>query len=326
MLCVTFSFVTVEAAEQSECVGRLQFTLPLAAEVAGASFNEMKQQIAQPYNTPRYSFSDGEEPWSSRIFFTGPMLISNQMEDEKIADLIRAFGMGHKVDVMRNSYTWNAGRATRTLLRIGDHVLLVNVATGDTLAANKMASSALASQVALRRISSVPAQSGLCLPYVFIQTDKFDGRYVSATYKLLAHPDVTVWISEASSVAQVDAVRLKNAMPKNVINSFWSQYETGRNVEKVEPMLLQKNGRPVKLAGQEGLASFVKISRKGGGEDYGYYASSPGEPGNESSPEINIYVIRNSAFAKSRPMDKEEFVKLAEAVQASLALRRQYGQ
>lgn len=322
LLCAACFCMTAEAAGRIECLGSLQFALPSAAEVAGASFDEMKQQIMQPYNTPRYSFSDGEEPWSSRIFFKGPLLISNQMDRKQLADLIKKFGAGHKVDVTGNTYTWNAGSAVRTLLNIDSNLLLVNVAAGDNLATNKAMSLAVATNVAARKIASVPQETGLCLPYVFIRTDKFERRHISATYKLLEHPDVTIWISETSSAAQSDASNDKNAMPKNVINNFWSQYETGRDVLKVEPMLPQKNGNVVNLAGQNGTASFVKIFRKGEIEDYGYYASSRGEPGNELAPDINVYVIRNSFFAKDQEIGLEEFVKLAEVIEASLALKR----
>lgn len=177
LFCAALCFHTAEAAGQTECLGRLQFTLPSAAEVAGASFDEMKQQIQQPYNTPRYSFSDGEEPWSSRIFFNGPLLISNQMDREQLADLIKTFGTGHKLEATANAYSWNAGRTTRTLLNIDGHLLLVNVAVGDSLAANKAMSAALAKNSAARSIASIPKEVGLCLPYVFIRTDKFERRH-----------------------------------------------------------------------------------------------------------------------------------------------------
>lgn len=174
-----------------------------------------------------------------------------------------------------------------------------------------------------RKLFEVPSSPGLCMPYLFIKTNNFEHRSIEATYKLLDHPDITVWISESSPERNLDRNREKSNQPKNVINSFWSQFSNRKGVKTIEPMLSRKNGASISLAGRKGVASFVKIVREGGVEDYGYYASSRGEPGNEDAPDINIYVMRNSLSSHEEvPVNQEKFMEIVETLQSNLMLRR----
>lgn len=325
---VVLNAAVAHSAERRECTGRLVFALPSEAEVAGASFEEMKRQILEPSAAARYTFGDGEEAWSSRLFFTGPMLVSGKLEKGEAIELSSYFNQvqksrGRPVDGLHNG--WASGRAVRLLLENANSLVMVNVAGGSTLELNQFRAKALAHDVVPRSVFSIPDEPGLCFPNSFVKTSSYGEYRVSATYKLTSHPDITVWISEVSSATKTDPVREKDASPRNVINSFWSQYEISDGVTKIEAAEPDKNGQAVKLAGRSGLASYTKIFRSDGAEDYGYYASAKGAAGDDSAPDINVYVLSNSKFAKDRgllPVEHAEFMKIVEVVQDSLSLRK----
>ena len=347
LICFFIVAPFLHAAEQeklqTECVGRLTINFPYDAEIAGTSYDELKSQISEPNTSPQYSFSDGEIPWSGRIFYDGPILISNTMPSQQIASLTKYFvderkrsidffkkngisennKVGNLVNLSKNTVAWNIGYSVNALISFKNGLLIYDFSKSKNLAENLISVRNFASEITHRKIFEVPPASGLCMPYVFFRTDNFKKRNVTASYKLIKYPDVTLWISESSSDEDPDSIRENNKQPKNIINSFWSQYETLKGVKNVEPLSLSKNGASINLAGRKGISSFVKIKREGGVEDYGYYASARGEAGNVNSPNIDIYVIRNSSFAGvGDPIDREEFMHIVDGFQTSVALKK----
>jgi hypothetical protein len=324
-------------------VGKLVVNFPYEAEVAGASYDEIKKQISEPNSSPRYSFSDGETPWSSRIFYLGPILISSGMHEQKISSLRKYFvdernrtieffkttdttksnKVGEVVNISKNTVAWNVGKTVSALTVFDAGLVVYDISRNKSLEENMKEIRSLSVNISHRKIFEIPPGPGLCMPYAFVKTSDFDDRGVTAAYKFIKHPDVTVWISEKSSTTELDNVREKNKQPKNIINSFWAQYETLKGVNRVEPMSSGKNGASIIIAERKGIASFVNIKREGGVEDFGYYASARGESGNEDAPDIDIYVIRNSSFASAEgPVNQEEFMRIVEVLQSSLALKR----
>ena len=84
-----------------------------------------------------------------------------------------------------------------------------------------------------------------------------------------------------------------------------------------------RGGHPVTLAGYKGLSSFVKFIRHDDAVDYGYAAVVRGDPNaKEDTPDLMVYVIRDSHNAKGKePMPKDEFLKMAETIAASVKRR-----
>ena len=342
-LFTSFVFASEKNSPQSECVGRLAFNFPYKVEIASASYEEAKKQISHPNFSPKYSFSDGETTWSSQISYLGPIFISNGLTSEQMASMRNIFfdernktvdffeknniknngKIGGILNISKNTFAWNIENRVRALSIFDKELIFYDISKNDELQKNIAIVTQFSIDAIPRKLFEIPSVPGLCMPYIFIKTNNFEHRNIEATYKLLDHPDITFWISESSAEKNSDSNREKNSQPKNIINSFWSQFGNRKGVKAIEPILSHKNGASITLAGRKGIASYVKIVREGGVEDYGYYASSRGDPGNEDAPDINIYVMRNSLSSHGEvPVNQEKFMEIVETLQSKLTLRR----
>jgi hypothetical protein len=104
--------------------------------------------------------------------------------------------------------------------------------------------------------------------------------------------------------------------------SIWSQHLT--KFKEVKP-LWSPSTRRVKLAGYNGLASFMQLTRDDGGVEYGYLAIVRGDPdAREDTPDLMLYMIRNAERARAKgqePISKEAFIEMAETIAASVKRR-----
>jgi hypothetical protein len=101
---------------------------------------------------------------------------------------------------------------------------------------------------------------------------------------------------------------------------FWG----GRYQDFSKGHLLWFEPHSVKLNGVKGVSTFMELTRQDGKIDYGYFAASRGNRKTADSSDLKMYVIRDSKNAISKgikPMDKDEFIKLAETIAASVKQR-----
>ena len=175
---------------------------------------------------------------------------------------------------------------------------------------------------------SVPPYPGICLPYAFIRDDGQTNQHIGMTYRLKEHPDITVNL--ASNTPYPASTKSDGARPETVTNEYrtsdyWDQRSV--SVHKFKTMWHRPfSTRPVKLSGQDGLASFVSVIREKGDEtDYIYQAVARGNPETpETAPDVRLVVEQTRANAIKRniqPLTQDEFLKLAEAIAASVAVR-----
>lgn len=171
-----------------------------------------------------------------------------------------------------------------------------------------------------RALFEIPPKSGLCMPYVFIvDEDEKKGktdRGIAVNFRLKAHPDVEIYFSDTSvSSSSEDA--------KKKLRSFWDNYSAKRL--KLEGGF-DAGFRPVKIAGREGVATQVEITREYDAVDYGYSAYVTGDGyaaqvGEKEAPHLMFYVIRTAAHTRGTPMSKKDLLKLAEQIAASVKRR-----
>ncbi len=149
------------------------------------------------------------------------------------------------------------------------------------------------------------------------------------TYRLKAHPDITINLrskSAAPTPKEGDWARPETVTNEYQTDSYWEQRT---NVHKFKTVWHRPfSMRPIKLAGQDGLASFVSIVRNEGDEtDYIYLAVARGNPDTpEDVPDVRLVVEQDRANAVRKgitPLTQDEVLDLAEKVAASVKNRRQ---
>ena len=198
-----------------------------------------------------------------------------------------------------------------------------------------------------RSLFDIPRQGGVCLPYVFIpESDAFPSRSIAVAYRLKAHPDITIWLQDSRASVVNPVMKPEAYTAKGMTNLFW-----GSRYQSATKKLISRNDLP--LAGYKSLNTFVELTREKRtirsyeesqralekvqrGEtveeplsafstDYGYLAVVRGDPDAKvDTPDLMFYVIRNAKNASDKgiePMGKEEFLKLAQTMAASVKRR-----
>jgi hypothetical protein len=326
-----------------ECSGHLQFSLPVSAVAAGMSYDFLTAHLIHPSNSMTFSFPDGQQAGWSKADFESPILISNELSSPQFADLRKTFlqskvltkkfikeklssdqqqPIGDVSGMPGHSAAWSIGTSVRMFVPLERHLLMMNVDERDKgIGVSIDLAKKLAAGTSYRPIFTVPQGRGICLPNVYIRNNSDEIRDIATTYKLVAQPDVSIWIKDAGAAKYEEKARERNAQPDNVVDNFWAQYEISPTVKKVSP-LRSKNS--VQLAGRRGLSSFVTITRRDGSVDFGYFGAARGDVTKSDAPDINVYVITQSSDARSKnvaPLDEKDFRELVKTVTESIQLR-----
>ncbi|AIY40556.1 hypothetical protein LT85_1398 [Collimonas arenae] len=332
---------------KSECVGRLQLDLPTEADIAAYSAKRLNEEI-NIETEQQFHFEDGQSADWSALWYGGKIYVSHPLNQEQyvvLTDSIKKYinippnfakkekrkdGSSRQFDILPTDplagYAWRVNSSYRAFLKTNNHVLWWKE-SGDGPTDEESERHTLATilhGLSYRAPYSVPHVMGVCLPFEFIQDDGDNQRYrsIGMTYRLKAHPDVTIMLKDASA-RKYDSEKLeKIAQPDYVIDDFWTQYRgPDTSIRSVWDFPIK---RSVTLAGQKGLASFVKITRDGN-IDYGYFATVRGDPkAKADTPDLRLYVIQEGSKAKAKgiePIGKEEFLKIAETIAASVQRR-----
>jgi hypothetical protein len=210
-------------------------------------------------------------------------------------------------------------------LRIGEHIFLWTGYSGLSESEAQHDVDAIIKILRPREIFESPQEEGVCLPYAFIKDNGKTNRHIAMTYRIKSHPDITIFLEDSNARSYDNPIRSENAEPKNRLTDFWGQYELSATGKQVESIWRFPSARPVKIAGQNGLASFVKITRKNNSIDYGYLAVVRGDPDAKiDTPDMRFYVIREADHAKAKgfePVAEKDFLEMAQAIAASIKHR-----
>jgi len=341
--------ITASAAElrpgsvrRQECIGRLQLELPGEAEVAAYSFKRMQARILGGGGQPLFEFNDGELAAWSHVNYRSEIFVSTRFSLSELGETEKKFlesKLAHEKFLRERGADLRARRleivdtgqkhvkalrvdaAIKVMLRLDQHVLLATVdQRNKSFDENRKSLMDLANSALYRPLYSIPTGPGVCVPHAFFKDDGKLFRNIGITYRLIAHPDITIFIEDSGASVYETSYREEKARPKNVIDSEWAQM-LGTTI----PMWPMMHKRPITLVGRRGLASFVSFTREDNSTDYGYMAVVRGDPdAADDLPDVYMHVLRDQhkALAKGiKPLDEKTFLNMAESIAASLRHR-----
>lgn len=347
--CTAQTAQTVPTDWKTDCVGRMQISLPGMADIAVTPDDYLMSllDLAPSKNAPPYSFPDGVVAGYTSLAYSiaslkisqpqSPAALSAQLKahvnqrftnvKKNYTNSVQSDGSKYSFAVVKtgidNASIWQSTpNRFNAVIQLEDRLVDLNL-TIDADSAwrplEQLTSFLKAFQA--RPMFNIPKESGVCLPYMYARDSGKAARNVQMTYRLVDHPDVQITIKDETSTAREPGIRTQNAEPLPVIQSLWDQHLT--QFAKDGKNEWPRGGRPVTLAGYKGLSSFVKFIRPDDKIDYGYAAVVRGDPNaKEDTPDLMVYVIRDSNNAKGKePMPKDEFLKMAETIAASVKRR-----
>ncbi len=348
LLAADVSFA--QSGTVTDCVGQMQLALPGAAEMAVASkaylehqFSALKRQNASP--PWPFQFANGTVAAFSHLQGIAVTAIGQSLNAQDIRSLRQAYVRDR--DVMANRANGGAVKrsverlalganveANRTawkgsaVVEISDRLILLSADADRSLSdqqQSKKVSDALrvgVKKLTVRPFGSVPDAAGLCLPYAFMSDDGASYRDIAVSYRLLEHPDVTIFLKDAVAAKPDGDWSERAKLAQYRIDDFWSQYASGTAGRK---SVWSSPYRSYSIDGRSGLKSFVRFVRPDGTEDFGFAAAVPGNAkAKVDEPDVMLYVVRDAQAAKSKglePVDAEVLQSMAEEVAASIRHR-----
>jgi hypothetical protein len=178
-----------------------------------------------------------------------------------------------------------------------------------------------------RALGEVPSGPGVCVPYGLFTGEKQPAT-IGLNIRLKDQPDIVVFLLAR------DAATHEPEDPRKLLDGL-TPASTFFGSKKVVPVHAIRPLRPIKIDGNEGLGSFVRVIRKtvadpsrafnnaaDNDEDWGYFAYIPGRSGGKPGDSFNLEfkVERFGRFAK-RPMTEGQFRDLVMQIAASIKRR-----
>ena len=331
----------------TECVGNINIDFPSGVEVAANSADMLVKEHDVGAIQPPFEFPDGEKSGWASMHYNGKLFISHLLNSKQKSQIFQlqekskaaAKQFASKQNKSASFEDVNIGPASGVAFQVGGsfsssifthgHMLWLQSSVDDSETAKyKKYLADFVRNLSFRPIGLVPASPGLCFPYFFVAVGP-DGdtnrRKISAMYRLKQHPDITVWIEDSDATVSPTNKLQKADSPRNLINEFWTQYENNPGIEKIESEWRLPSGRKVAIGNNDGLASFVRINRKGGVVDYGYMATARGDTGQKrNASDVTFFVIRKSENATLKgvtPVTADEFIKLSQEIVSTIKIR-----
>lgn len=328
-----------------ECAGRMQISLPGSVEVAVMPMDRLLSEDGDP--KPR--FRDGVVAGYSNFWVGGALRISGPLAQEERKNLwnethafqenIIAVETDHgnrRGDIERLNVNSNEVMALRrrsffhAAALVNTHVAIWRLSVAeDEIRDNANVLTYLLSNVEYRDIYSVPKKGGICAPFLFFpKVDEKLDRLVATTYRLIEHPDITIFLKDktAGKAGKYERPEVFTAIYKS--NFFWTQ--DYQNYDSIENLLKFRRHNKIPFAGQRGVESMVRMIRPDKiTEDFGYLVVTQGDPDAKvDTPDLMLYVIRDAQQAIKRgikPVPKKEFFKLARQIADSVKHRGALG-
>lgn len=349
---------TVPVDWKTDCVGRMQISLPGEIDVASISYESWMLARKHPSagGTVPHKFTDGQEAGWSSVDYFGSANVTHRFSDNELESVrkeillgrekIRKYARGEANEADRvlhlqprkhkykdlsltpqDGYGWEIDRGTVGSFFQDNHLFDWVVSTDPEYDSYRESHlQTLISGLRPRHHFDVPKQPGVCLPYFFIKDDGKTVRHIGMTYRLKAHPDITVWLEDASAATIGPHQNPNTFTAKGKANFFWAQrYQTHRGIKSL--WSFNQTFKDTTLAGQKGVKTFVELTRedKEQTKDYGYLVAVRGDPdAKEDTPDLMLYVIQDSINATKRgikPLSKDEFLDMAETIAASVKRR-----
>lgn len=334
---------TVPADWKTDCVGRMQISLPGKVDIGAMLPKEFIKDVSGKGSSFN-KFADGQGASWSNFGFDGRLDITHPSTVEERADINASF---RDAWLFANSYSETQGDPPLIeLLNDSEkgrawhgenfyianlHVGQVSLRWGTSTGLGDMPNVAKNYQILITGLRprlpfDLPKEPGVCLPYLFIRDEGYNHRHVGMTYRLKAHPDITVWLEDGTA-AIIDTHQDPTKFTANAKAAFfWEQrYQNRLTFQSLWPE--HRAFKPTTFAGQPGTKTFVELTRNDDKrtKDYGYLIAVRGDPNAEKdTPDLMLYVIQDSANAVSRgikPLSKAAFFKMAETIAASVKRR-----
>ncbi|WP_055335466.1 T6SS immunity protein Tli4 family protein [Ralstonia solanacearum] len=330
---------------KADCVGRMQIGLPGDVEVAALTAEDFQNYVPGKRNE---KFQDGKRVFASSLSFMGLIAVSHPVDDavrKRFLEIAKRTGVDeakrlkerHGISALHYPATfeslptakqkglaWRIGPSYSAYIEVGESGLWWGVdSSPDQLPALGEYYQTLIEGVSARSLYTVPADPGVCLPYVFIRDDGKHDRKINATYRLREHPDITIWFEDQGAERAEKGRNPDRYSATGRSDFFWMQrYSGGRFALR---SLWGDTYKKVSLTAGNGVESFVAMKRADGTEDYGYLLAIRGDPdAKEDRPDLMMYVIRDAANARSKgiePASQEQILGIGRAVAASIRHR-----
>lgn len=337
---------------QSDCVGLLQIQLPGAAETAAHPLKTILSDMIIESSQPETYFTDGQKDGYASFDVPGRTLIGHPASMIEIKMLLERMRLSRaaalqrhkrnpfddhgnrrhfsKIDVTKNNtFGWKVDDSYSVVTFIGSIPVLWEGKDLEfkNIIKNKNQQNPFQQllQAEPRSFGIIPTKNGLCLPYIFLPAAQHHRYFVAATYRLKSHPDVTVWLQHnyAATIEGNQEDRFRKPSTEHDNEFFWTlAYQSPDKYRSLWHWPYLQN---VKLAGINGKSSFMELTREGGTIDYGYFASARTDETQKNDwTNVQIFVIRNAKNAITKdlqPIDKDEFLKMAQAIATSIKIR-----
>jgi hypothetical protein len=325
---------------QSDCVGRMQLSLPEAADIATVTPDSILKSDSTGHSAKAY-FADGQTGWYSSVGYFGPVNATGPLSEQEIATLRKRLERetlqvkSHQKSRKRkdakakfavlptpgwDGVAWDFGSAIYGRLFGAGQYYAWEVSTEpqhrDFLEARFKT---LIAGLAPRKNFTLPAVAGVCHPHFFVRDAGKEYRNVATSYRLRSHPDVTLVLQDTNAVGIETFQNPDRFTARSKTNFFWTQrYQSPISRETL-------SNDAISFAGQKGLEIRLKLGREDGSEDYGYSVFTRGDPdAKQDTPDLMLILIRNAADAKAKgrtPISEEAFFALAKTVAASVKVR-----
>ena len=326
---------------RTECVGYYQLSFPGEVEVA------LTRPDAIDVVGGDNRFTDGSRAPDSSLHIGDPYFVT----DLQSTDVFKKFKKKIEIDMARdkkkliakgkgdtaksirpypvsipNTFGWIYGDyGANIFLQRNQHIYWHTLTITPKKESGTLLVDQFLKQFRARDLFEIPLETGLCIPYGFILTDDSrKNRSIAVTFRLKAHPDVDIFFEDVSVKIpySIDSKTIHDETKKE-IEDFWNDSSNIRDYKQV--VLDKPKFRVIDLAGQPGYATLGTITRRDDDEDFGYVAYAQGnynaEKNEKNSQDLMLYVIRTAAHTRGTPMSKNDLLKLAEQIAASVKRR-----
>jgi hypothetical protein len=274
-------------------------------------------------------FSDGQRAQHSRFIYDGGFVITNDVTRDFYEGYVAPFrkltadtasrdanSFGPYPIGLAGATAWIGKKSLGFVVYKGGRIYSYTDTGSADLTDAKRNFGKISGNFSSRALYEIPTGPGVCLPYAFVaDNDKDSNRQVGVTFRLIDHPDVTVFLLDTK--AQSTDPRL-TARQKNEF--VWGyDYGIGKQIKLHGVMPYHF----VALDGREGVATSATITRDDGATDFGYLATVQGDPNaSVDTPDLLLLVERTATNAKGKPpVSVERIDEIGKAISASIKRR-----
>lgn len=319
----------------NDCVGRMQISLPGPSEVAAYSAKNFSKLFGETEETSPFEFEDGQiaaystgspvthkiTPDDARALLN---LANNRLEAvRKRTAESKSGGFFKKITIKSTKgFAYRYNNYYSAAILVENHFIDIIGGRRNHSWTETERDLDYTLDMKPRAVGETPRQPGICMPYVFKEDSGTEYRSIATTWRLKEHPDITILLEDEKAEPLSEDIDPAKVTPVRKVEFFWEQnyrdaYRSGD--------YLWRSMHDVKLANVRGKGIPMKMTRRDGTIDYGYFAAANGDPNaKEDTPNLQFYVLQNSQKAISqgiKPLEKKEFLKLVEEIAASIRHR-----